>query len=968
MLRSIALGFAASSLALAVSLTSAAAQTPPTIAVVAPVTDLVKAVDIPYEQFTLKNGLRVIVHTDRKAPVVAVSVWYNVGSKNEPKGKTGFAHLFEHLMFNGSENAPGDFFEPLQQVGATDFNGTTWFDRTNYYETVPKSALEVALFLESDRMGHLLGGIDQAKLDNQRAVVQNEKRQGDNQPYGLVEYSQLAGLLPEGHPYQHSTIGSMADLDKASLGDVKGWFTDHYGPNNAVLVLAGDIDLGSAKTLVSKYFGDIPAGSKVMPVTVPIPTLAARKEMVMKDRVATTRLYRWWTVPGVNDADSVPLDIGASVLGGLASSRLDNILVRNEQLAVGVTADVQEFAQLAFFEVTVDVKPGVDAAVVSKRLDAILADYIAKGPTADEVKRVATMSLSGRIGGLEQVGGGDGGKAGTLAEGELYSNDAGFYKKELQELAQTTPTQVTTALHKWLSRPVFALSVVPGERDAYEETGGKLSQRTGVVSAPAHYLPEDGVTGAGAGTGTGKGPLADVDRSKLPEVGPVPNIVFPKVETTTLSNGIKVYFARRDTVPTLRLSVVFDAGNAADPKDALGTQALMLTMLKEGTRTLNSVQIAEEQERLGAAISVNASMDRTSVSMYALIPNVGPSLDLLADIIKNPAFDAKELERIRATRLAQIAQEMTDPKSLASRTLPPLLYGKDHPYGRPSSGTGDPAVVAKLTRDDLAGFHNKWMRADNAAIFAVGDTSLEALKPLLEQRFGLWRMTRDLPGKKDFAVATPPVQPGIVLVDRPQSPQSMIYGGELLNAKGTDDLVQFLQANDIVGGNFLSRINMDLRETKGWSYGVFSTVNRFQGQVPFIVVAPVQADKTGASIAALKQQMADFLTTKGITQAELQRTINGSVRELPGSFETSADVLGEMQRDVLYQRPFDYVETLAERYKAMTAPELDAVIRKAVDPAKLTWVVVGDKAKVLPQLKDLGLPITIVDSKAMDAK
>ena len=961
MLRSIALGLMASSLALSASLASAQAPTP-----AASVAELVSRVDIPYKEFTLKNGLRVIVHTDRKAPVVAVSVWYNVGSKNEPKGKTGFAHLFEHLMFNGSENAPGDFFEPLQQIGATDLNGSTWFDRTNYYETVPTSALEVALFLESDRMGHLLGGIDQAKLDNQRGVVQNEKRQGDNQPYGLVEYSQLAGLLPEGHPYQHSTIGSMADLDSASLADVKDWFIGHYGPNNAVLVLAGDIDLKAAKTLVTKYFGDIPAGAKVAPVTVPVPTLPARKDMVLKDHVATTRLYRWWTVPGLNDPDSVPLDIGASVLGGLASSRLDNILVRDEQLAVSVTADVQDFAQLAFFEVTANVKPGVDPAVVSKRLDEILTDYFAKGPTADEVKRVATTDLSARIGGLEQVGG-DGGKAVTLAEGELYSNNPAFYKKELTEMAAATPAQVTAAMQKWLTRPVFALTVEPGEREAYEETGGQVSKRTGIVAAPAHYKPVDAQADAAAGT-SAKGPLAAVDRSKLPDVGPIPNIDFPTVETTTLSNGLKVYFARRDTVPTVRMSVVFNAGNAADPKDALGTQSLMLAMLKEGTTTLNSVQIAEAQERLGASIATGSSMDSTTVSMYALTPNLAPSLDLLADIIKNPAFDAKELERIRATRLAQIAQELTEPKAIASRTLPPLLYGKDHPYGRPSSGTGTPAVVSKLTRNDLASFHNKWIRGDNAAIFVVGDTTLDALKPMLEERFGIWRLTRDLPGTKDFNVPVPPGKSQIVLVDRPQSPQSMIYAGELLNAKGTDDLVDFLQANDIVGGNFLSRINMDLRETKGWSYGVGSTINRFQGQIPYIVVAPVQADKTGPSIAVLKQQITDFLTTKGVTAAELQRTINGSIRELPGSFETSADVLGEMQRDVLYKRSFDFVETLADRYKTLTAPELEAVARKMIDPAKLTWVVVGDKAKVLPQLKELGMPITVVDSSGAPAK
>ena len=406
MLRRFTLAIAASALSMSVSI--AAAQEP------APVADLISAIDIPYKEFTLDNGLRVIVHEDRKAPIVAVSVWYNVGSKNEPEGKTGFAHLFEHLMFNGSENAPGDFFEPLQQVGATDFNGTTWFDRTNYFETVPTSALEVALFLESDRMGHLLGAVTQEKLDNQRGVVQNEKRQGDNQPYGLVEYAQLAALFPPDHPYGHSTIGSMADLDKASLADVKQWFIDHYGPNNAVLVLAGDIDAGEARPLVQKYFGDIPKGKAVLPVNAPIPTLPAPKSEEMKDRVATTRLYRNWIVPGLNDPDTLPLRVGMSVLGGLASSRLDNILVRDEQLAVRVTADLQEFAQVGMVEITADVKPGVDADVVAKRLDAIIADFIAKGPTADEVQRVATQTVSGRISGLEQVGGfwGQGRRAG----------------------------------------------------------------------------------------------------------------------------------------------------------------------------------------------------------------------------------------------------------------------------------------------------------------------------------------------------------------------------------------------------------------------------------------------------------------------------------------------------------------------------------------------------------------------------
>ncbi|MGD9810688.1 MAG: M16 family metallopeptidase [Sphingobium sp.] len=916
---------------------------------------LVDKVDIPYSEFTLKNGLRVIVHTDRKAPVVAVSVWYDVGSKHEPKGKTGFAHLFEHLMFYGSENAPGGMFEPLQQVGATDMNGTTWFDRTNYFETVPTSALEVALFLESDRMGHLLGAVTQEKLDNQRGVVQNEKRQGDNQPYGLVEYAQIKGMLPSDHPYGHPTIGSMADLDGATLNDVKAWFTGHYGPNNAIIALVGDIDVKTAKKLVEKYFGDIPRGPDVHPVTVDLPALPERKDIVLKDHVATTRLYRWWLAPGLNDHDAAPLDVGASVLGGLASSRLDNILVKGEQLAVGVTASLQQFAQLSFFEVTADVKPGVDPEVLSSRLDEILADFIAKGPTEDEVKRVAMTDVASRIGGLEQVGGFSG-KAPILAQGELYSGSPDTYKKQMREIAAATPAKVRAAMGKWLTRPVLALKVVPGDRESDDEAGGNTAStgaRGGIVSTPAHYRDDNAPATQMAS--------AAVDRSRLPAVGQFPDIEFPAVETATLSNGIKLHFARRTTVPTVRLSFSFNAGRAADPKDAMGTQAMMLAMLKEGTKSRNSIEIAEEQERLGASIGIGASMDRTLVSLYALTPNLGPSLDLLADIILHPSFDARELERVRAGQLAKIAQEMTDPRGLARRAFFPALYGPDHPYGIAGAGSGDADVVAKLTQQDLARFHHKWIRADNAEIFAVGDTTLDALKTELEKRFAAWPMTRDLPGRKDFSTAIPTPKPRILLVNRPQSPQSMIYAGEVLNGKGSDDLIDLIAANDILGGSMLSRINTDLRETKGWSYGAFSLLDRNEQNVAYVVVAPVQADKTGESIAAIRGEIAAFLGDKGVAQPELERTVNGSIREMPGAYETSGAVLGQMQADALFGRPFDYVEGLAARYRGQTVAALDTAARTTIDPAKMVWVVVGDKNVVLPQLKGLGLPVEIVN-------
>jgi zinc protease len=915
----------------------------------APVSDLVSKVVIPYEQFTLPNGLRVIVHTDRKAPIVAVSVWYHVGSKDEPAGKTGFAHLFEHLMFNGSENAPGDYFEPMQQIGATDMNGTTWFDRTNYFQSVPTGALETALFLESDRMGWLLGAVTQEKLDNQRGVVQNEKRQGDNQPYGLVEYAQLAALFPEGHPYHHSTIGSMADLDAASLADVKDWFRAKYGPNNAVLVLAGDIDLPTAERLVTKYFGNIPRGPEVTPAVATVPTLPAAKTETMKDHVAATRLYRDWVVPGLTDPELVPLDMFASVLGGLASSRLDNVLVKQEKTAVGVSAGIQTFERVSLFEITVDVKPGVDPAVVSKRLDEIVADLLKTGPTADEIQRVATREVSGRINGLESVGGFSG-KAVALAEGLVYAGDADFYKKQLAQYSATTPEQVTAVARKWLSRPVYALTVEPGERSAYDE--GKANS-AGATHQPAYYRKPGVKTPPPAPSP--KIPVG-VDRSKLPDVAEIKDLEFPTVQHATLNNGIDVAYVQRAGVPVTRVSVSFDAGNAADPKDKLGLQALTLALLDEGTRTRSSIQIAEEQERLGAAIGAKASMDRTTVGLGALTPNFGPSVDLLADIVRNPAFAPEEVERVRAQQLTGIAAELTEPQSIAMRTLPPLLYGTAYPYGVPFTGTGDPAVVKTVTRKDMIAFTQKWLRPDNARIFVVSDAPLADLLPALNASLGNWKV-KGKPGKKDFSAAIPDPRPRIVLVDRPGSPQSVILGGQILPQNGKEEIIDLLSANDVLGGNFLSRMNMDLRETKGWAYGVRGSVNRVTERMPYIVYAPVQADKTGPSIAALTADMKEFLGPKSITPAELERTINGSIRELPGSFETLSDVLGGMERNALYGRPDDYYDHITALYRKQTAADLDKAARGVIDPAKMLWVVVGDAKTVRPQLDALGMPV-----------
>ncbi len=904
-----------------------------------PVSTLVKQVAIPHTTFRLANGLTVIVHEDHKAPVVAVSMWYNVGSKDEPAHKDGFAHLFEHLMFNGTENLPGDYFTYLQNIGATDYNGTTSYDRTNYFQTVPTGALERALFMESDRMGHLLGAVTQAVLDNQRGVVQNEKRQGDSRPGGLVQYELFGTLFPPGHPYHHTTIGSMADLDAASLEDVKQWFRDKYGPNNAVLVLAGDITAAQARPLVEKYFGDIGRGKVNNPAMAGVPTLARARTITMKDNVATTIIQRYWAVPGLLNRQLAALDIGGSVLGGLASSRLDKIMVRDEKIAVGVSAGLIPLQRAGIFSVSAVVKPGTDPQLVSRRLDEILADYIAKGPTQDEVQRAVMSEVSNRIRGLEQVGG-FGGKAVTLAEGQTYAHNSNFYKVTLASYAAITPAAVRATMAQWLKRPALTIVLSPGTRDAgYAEAKVAAAPRAEAASAEA-------VKG----------------NRPIPPLGQLTALDFPDIVHDKLSNGIPISYVRRSAVPTTQLALVFDAGEAADTPTTHGLAALTTSLMDEGTTSMSSQEIAEAEERLGADVSTSNSSDRSYAVLSALSPNLAPSLDILADVVRNPAFAPAEVERVKAQTLTSIAQFQRDPTRVGQRVLPTVLFGANHPYGGPAGG--DPKAIGGFTRSDLAGFQQRWLRPDNVKIFIVSSLPLSAVKPLLDARFGHWAPPQQVAkGAKTFTAPPPrPAAQRILLVDRKGAPQSSIVGGQIIPVDPRGDIIPLSTANEVLGGNFLSRLNMDLREDKGWSYGVSGRPSYFENSVSYVVSAPVQADKTGESLAELNAQISGFLTTQGVTSEELQRTVAKNINELPGRFETSDAVLNALMTLDLFDRPDNYYETLAPEYRTLTAAKLDQAARGVIDPRGFVWVVVGDAAKIRPQLDKLGIPIEVIEA------
>ncbi|MGB3723527.1 MAG: pitrilysin family protein [Pacificimonas sp.] len=884
-----------------------------------PSPELIESIDIPYEKFTLSNGLTVITHTDRKAPIVAVSVWYHVGSKDEPEGKTGFAHLFEHLMFNGSENADGEWFTELQNMGATDYNGTTFFDRTNYFQNVPTPALERILFLESDRMGHLLGAVTQEKLDAQRGVVQNEKRQGDNRPYGKTFYRILEGLFPEGHPYRHSTIGSMADLDAASMEDVQEWFKTWYGPNNAVVVLAGDIDAATARPLIEKYFGDIAPGPALpQRLEAWVPERKTPITEVMEDQVANAKVYRAWASPGLESAEARDLDVASAILAGGTSSRLYKHLVRDLQIATSVSGGTLPLEAVGGVIIDATVKPGVDPARVGAELDAEIARFLKDGPTDDEVERIAMRVVSGTVRGLEDVGG-FGGKAVTLAEGEVYSGNPLKFKSDLADYVDATPDEVQAAAAKWMSDGVYNLTVLPA----------------GQLSASA----------------TG------VDRSSLPVVGDLPALDFPDVERATLSNGIPVTFARRAAVPVVDISIAFDAGDAADPKEKPGTQALTLSLLDEGTTSRDAIEIVEEEERLGASISASSDLDVTTLSLSALISNLADSLDLFADVVKNPAFTEEELTRVRNIQLASIEAEMQEPASLALRTLPPLIYGEAHPYGAPLTGSGTVEGVTSVTRADLVSFHDTWLRSDNAQIFVVGDTTLADITPMLEARFGKWTPSSPVKGTKRFTDVAPPEQSRIVLIDRPGAPQSYIFAGYPLATKGTDNDEALDIAMYPLGGIFTSRLNMNLREAKGWSYGVSARTLGAKEQIPFLVRAPVQTDKTGDSLKEIRREIAEYVTANPITAQETTDTTAFLSGRLPGAYESAGSVLGAIMANAKYGRPDDYQESYAATLSALDDAQVAARAKAEIDPEKLLWVVVGDASKVRPQLQDIGLPI-----------
>ncbi len=877
---------------------------------------------IPHTKYVLPNGLTLLVHEDHKAPIVAVNVWYHVGSKNEKVGKTGFAHLFEHLMFNGSENFKDDYFKAVEPVGATDLNGTTNPDRTNYFQNVPVPALDRILWLESDRMGHLLGAIDQKVLDEQRGVVQNEKRQGENEPYGKMWITVTENTYPRGHPYSWSTIGSMEDLNAASLDDVKEWFRTYYGAANAVLVIAGDVKPDDVRARVERYFGDIPAGPPIVKHEEWIAKRTGTHRQAMQDRVPQTRIVKVWNVPGITNMESVPLEMAQDILSTGKTSRLYKRLVYRDRTASGIAGFIDPGEIGGQVWMWADVQPGGDAAKVEQALDEELARFLRDGPTPAEVEEARVRLRANYVRGIERIGG-FGGKSDILAQGYVYGNDPDLIPKRVDRAQRATAAEILAAARKWLGDGQYVLQVNP------------FPEYTTVAST--------------------------VDRSKMPDPGAPPPVGFPTAEKATLSNGLDVQLVRRTAVPKVEMSLVVDAGFAADKSATPGTANLTLGMLDEGTTTRSSEQISAALAALGANLSSYSQLDASFVQLDVLKDRLDPALDIYADVIRNPSFPQQDLDRIKQNTIASIQQEKVQPISMALRVLPLLVYGPGHAYGTPLTGSGTEETVKAMTRDQLQRFHRTWFRPNNATLLVVGDVTMSELRPKLERALSGWQRG-DVPPKAIAEVA-PRQSSEVFILDRPGAEQTLILSAQLAPPKKYRHETAFQMFNDAFGGAFGSRVNMNLREDKHWSYGAGAFPFDARGQRLWFVYAPVQTDKTKESLQEVVKEVREVTGPRPIAAEELQEAKDRQTRTLAGRWETGGAVLGSLAEIVTYELPDDHFATYAERAMAVTLDDVKAAVGDVLRPDRQVFVLIGDRAKIESGVRELNLgPVRFLDA------
>lgn len=888
-------------------------------------------------KYTLPNGLEVILSRKTGLPMVAVNLYYHVGPANEAQGRTGFAHLFEHMMFQKSKHVDEDmYFKYLEGAGASDINGTTNFDYTNYFETLPSGQLELALWLESDRMGYLLDTLDRASFANQQDVVRNERRQStENTPYGPAEEELIHQLFPPGHPYYAAIIGSHQDIQSANLDDAKKFFKQFYAPNNATLAIVGDFDVAQTRALVAKYFGTFKQGAPVAPPNVQTPPITSERRKVVPSRVELQKVsMAWLTAPFFKPGDA-EADITSTILGGGRSSRLYKSLVYDKQIAQDVQAYQQSLGLQSIFEIEATARPGHTAEELEAAIDAEIAKLVAAPPDVSEVERARNTFETNTVGGLESISG----LAHRLNIYNHYVKTPDYIQQDFGRYASVTPAVVQAWARDNLKKNARAVVyAVPGQPQL----------------GPQVPTPEPVKSAEGEGT---ESVNADQAWRKNPPKGFSKALVLETPQEAKLANGLELILVERHAVPIVAANLVFKNGSDSNPADKPGLAAFTAAMLDEGTASRNALQIADDIARLGASLATASAVDNSNVTTRALTRNFPAALDIVADVVLHPSFPAPELERQRASRIAQLAQAKEDPANIAPRVTSVMLFGTNHPYGYPEVGTE--ASVKAMTRDDLVAFWRQNYVPNNAALVVAGDITMAQLRALAEKAFGGWQA--GTPARPNLAPPSTSVAK-VVIVDTPGAPQTQLRVATLGAPRSSPDFRPLQLMNLPLGGNFASRINMNLREKNGYSYGTYSQVTFRRAAGIFQVGGGVRTDATGPAVNEILNELKG-LQANPVTAAELATAKDGLANSLPGAFETNANAVANYSNVFTYDLGLDYYANYAEQVRAVTLAQTAAVATKYVVPNRLIIVAVGDKAKIEPELKKLNLPIEYRDAE-----
>jgi zinc protease len=894
---------------------------------------------VKMQQFTLPNGLRVIMHQDSSTPIVAVSVWYHVGSKNEDIGKTGFAHLFEHMMFQGSKNYEGNYSVPLDEAGAS-LNGTTDEDRTYYYETVPSNFLERALYMEADRMGGLLDAMTQEKLDNQRDVVKNERRQRiDNVPGGTASEKIQEIMYPKGHPYNWTPIGSMEDLTAASMEDVKGFFRRYYVPENAVLVLSGDLDPKQAKSWVEKYFGAIAkgAGNIGRPNTAE-PKLTGEIRKTYEDTVPLPRLYMVWHSVPLFAPDEAALDMLSSVLSQGRGSRLQSDLVFQKELVQNIFANNSTSEIGGTFQITSTAARGKSLDDVEKEINIEIEKIRKDPPTADEMARALNAIESQSIFGLQN----NLGLNGRISSYVGYKGQADYFQSDLDRYRKVTAADVQRVAKTYLSSDRLVMSFMPS---------------SGAGSGSPRMNPD---ANKPSSTGEKKKDAAKLaeQTARLPKPGPVPTFTLPPIQKAKLSNGLNVWVVQRHNLPIVSANLVIRSGATLDPDDRAGVSSITSNMLNQGTATRSANDISNQLQAIGASVNAGAGWDSSSVSMQTLTKNLDRALDIFADVVINPSFPAAELESSRRRALGFLFQRKANAAAVSDVVYNKVLYG-NQPYGRQLSG--DEKSVKAMTRDDLVKFYQANYRPNNATLIVVGDVDSKTLMPKLEKALGGWKSA-------DVTLTNTPAaemmgKPGIYLVDKPNAAQSSVSIGEVGVDRSNPDYYALQVMNSILGGGGSARLFNNLREDKGYTYGAYSRFVYRKGAGPFSASAEVQTAVTKESVVEFMKELNGIRGAIPVSTTELEQNKQGIIRRYPSGFENIGQISGQLSNLVIYDLSDTYFNDFIQKINAVTVEDVNRVANKYLDPSKMSIVIVGDRKVIEDKLKTLGYNITILDTE-----